>query len=343
MCLSKGVDASLEVAGPQNTSTIWVRGGQVLFAQSAGTLALTEALSQLGLVSDEQLLELRQDGTVSEEDLVARNLVKPAVITYIRAFQIADTMYQILEWDRAGFEMREGPDATSLKYVHPEYLPQRYDWLSELQQHNQEWAVVRQQLGSARTVLKQGPNPIPEGIQPQEKKLIDLVDSKRPLREVVLWSGMNFFAAHKLLASLQDRMLISLASGERPGGKPRNLKGIQEVLRNVARLPAARSALLVDRSGSLIAHDSADGGSEASEMASIFALTVGDFETHLQVEEQARKIEQILVEHKSGVKSILAVTARVILAVEVDRDCDWGLLRLETARSMKALYSHLGD
>jgi predicted regulator of Ras-like GTPase activity (Roadblock/LC7/MglB family) len=343
MCLSKGVDASLEVSGPQHSSTIWVRGGQVIFAQSAGTLALTEALTQLGLVTDEQLLELRQEGSLIEEALISRGLVKPQVITYIRAFQIADTIYQILEWDRAGFEVREGHDATSLKFVHPEFLPQQYDWLAEINQYGADWANVRQKLGSARSVLKRGPNPEPETMQPQEKKLLDLIDGKRPLREAVLWSGMNFFAAHKLLTTLVDRMLISPKDGERPGGKPRNLKGIQEVLRNVARLPAARSALLVDRAGNLIAHDAVDEANESSAMASIFALTVGDFETHLQVEEQARKIEQILVEHKSGIKTILAVTARVILAVEVDRDCDWGLLRLETSRSMKALYPHLGD
>lgn len=343
MCLSKGVEASLEVAGPQHGSTIWVRGGQVVFAQSAGTLALTEALTQLGLVSDEQVLALRQEGGVIEEALVSRGLVKPPVITYIRAFQIADTMYQILEWDRAGFEVREGAEATSLKFVHPEFLPLQYDWLAEIKQYGADWATVRQKLGSARTVLQRGPNPEPDGMAGPEKKLFDLIDGKRPLREAVLWSGMNFFAAHKVLETLMDRLLISPKDGERPGGKPRNLKGIQEVLRNVSRLPAARSALLVDRSGKLIAQESAEGQSESSEMASIFALTVGDFETHLQVEEQARKIEQILVEHQSGIKTILSVTARVILAVEVDRDCDWGLLRLETGRSMKALFPHLGD
>jgi predicted regulator of Ras-like GTPase activity (Roadblock/LC7/MglB family) len=342
MCTSKGVDASLEVSGPQHGSTIWLRGGQIVFAQSAGTLALTEALTQLGLVTDGQLLKLRQEGGVIEDALVSRGLVKPQVITYIRAFQIADTIYQILEWDRAGFEVREGNEATALKFVHPEFLPQ-YDWMAEVQQFAAGWATIREKVGSPRAILKRGPNPEPETLQPPEKKLVDLVDGKRPLREVVLWSGMNFVTAHKVLASLLDRLLISPADGERPGGKPRNLKGIQDVLRNVTRLPAARSALLVDRTGKLIAHAAGENGAEVSEMASIFALTVGDFETHLQIEEAARKIEQILVEHQSGIKTILAITSRVILAVEVDNDCDWGLLRLETARSMKALYPCLGD
>lgn len=346
MCTSKGVDASLEVSGPQMGSTIWLKSGQIVFAQSSGTLALTEALTQLGLVPDEILMELRQDGGGAFEDIiVSRNLVKPAVITYIRAFQTADTIYQILEWDRAGYEVREGSEATPLRFVHPEFLPMQYDWLAEVEQCGAEWGTIRQKVGSARAILKRGPNPEPETLTPQEKKLLDLVDGKRPLREIVLWSGMNFFAAHKVMTSMLDRMLVSPLDGERPGGKPRNMKSIQELMHNVVRLPSARSALLVDRQGKMIAESSSteESATVSAEMASIFALTVTDFEQHLQVEEQAHKIEQILVEHKMGNKTILAVTPRVILAVEVDRDCDWGLLRLETSRTLKALHNHLGD
>jgi len=83
---------------------------------------------------------------------------------------LLDFIDQILEWDRAGFEVREGTDATSLKFVHPEFLPHQYDWMAEINQYGGEWATIREKLGPARTVLKRGPNHEPDGMGGPGKK-----------------------------------------------------------------------------------------------------------------------------------------------------------------------------
>lgn len=342
--LSKGVDASLEVSGPELPSTVWLKAGHVVFAQSAGSLALTEALNRLALLPDETLALLRQEQPPYIEDvLVDRQLIQPQVITYVRAFQIAETIYQILEWEKAGFELREGTDATPLRLVHPGYLPQNYDWLAEISQYGHTWPAIRQSIGSGRTILAKGPNAEPEQVTPQERKLLDLIDGRRSVQSTVLWSGMNFIVAHRLLTDLADRLVISPKDGTRPGGKPPNDKAISQVLQNVICLPGGQSAWLVDRKGHLIAQAHAEGhGDDDSAMASILARTVSDFEQHLHLEEQSRKIEQLLVEHRQGSRTVLVVTHRVILAVEASQDCDWGLIRLEAGRAIKALWPHLG-
>lgn len=328
--MEQGLTGALEVTGPSEASTIWLKSGRVLFASSAATLGLEEALLQLRQITPETLKELRQQSESADTFLVGSKGLPAPMVTYIRAFQTAGTLYHILEWEKAGFEFKEGqsPRASESYLAHT-------DWPQELAQFVQEWLRVRGTLGPPRQVFKRNMAELPKDAAPQEVKLWELLDGKRSLEEVILWSGLNYLSAHQVLASLTEKgWVLPVSDGRRLAF--RHQQAIEEVLRNSLKIPGVEGALLVERSGRVIVQEVGP-DSNVGAMASIFSQTVSDFERNLQVERVPRRIEQILVEGKNDKKTLLLVTPRVLLVLAAGQGCDWGLLRLEAQRGMKKI------
>lgn len=329
-CVEQGLTGALEVTGPSEASTIWLKGGRVLCASSAATLGLEEALLQLRQISPETLRELRQQDSPADVFLISVKGLPAPMVTYIRAFQTADTLYHILEWEKAGFEFREGQTPRAAEA----YLAQT-DWGQEMGQFVQEWLRIRGTLGPPKQVFKRNMAELPKDAPPQVLKLWELLDGRRSLEELILWSGINYLSAHQTLVDLTEKgWILPVSDGRRLAF--RQQQAIEEVLRNSLKIPGVEGALLVDRSGRLIVQE-AGPESNVAAMASIFSQTVDDFEKNLQMERIPRRIEQILVEGKNDSKTLLLVTPRVLLVLAASQSCDWGLLRLEAQRGMKKI------
>ena len=87
-------------------ATVWMKEGKILYARSSESTSLGESLLTLGLVSKERLDELMQlvEGPTYLQDsmldgvLLKSEVVPQQVISYIRAFQISETLFGILDW-----------------------------------------------------------------------------------------------------------------------------------------------------------------------------------------------------------------------------------------------------
>jgi Domain of unknown function (DUF4388)/Type II secretion system (T2SS), protein G len=85
-----------------------------------------------------------------------------------------------------------------------------------------EWPVIHERVPSRAMVLKvggRGGRPAPKQIEPNEVKMLDLVDGKRTVQDLVDASGLGEFEAMRALASLVSAGAIS-GVGPVPVAKP---------------------------------------------------------------------------------------------------------------------------
>ena len=143
---------SLEANTSNVFATIWIESGRVLYARSSDSTNLGESLVVLGLLSREQLDELLKDvdgpsylqDSMLDKVLLEKNLVPKEVISYVRAYQIAETLFEIMDWEKVGYELKDGNQP---KIGAPELLPKGSDWMSFITEYGPDWPRVRSRIG----------------------------------------------------------------------------------------------------------------------------------------------------------------------------------------------------
>lgn len=333
-------------------ATVWMREGKILYARSSESTSLGGALLTLGLVTKERLDQLMQqvEGPTYLQDsmldsILTKNQIIPAeVISYIRAFQISETLFSILDWEKVGYELKDGAYP---KIGAPELLPISYPWIEFLTEYGPDWARIRARIGLPTQLFRKQPaKRRDQNLSPEEEKIYNLVDSHKKSKDVVLWSGLNFYIANKALYQMLDAGVIDIV--EKQAFRPSQFmsKAVSDKLQPLLRLPGVVSAFLVDRSGKMIVQDrSTAEHDELSEhiktMASIFVQTVDDFERNLPKDAESGRVEQILVEKENGTKTLLIVSNSVILVIDAAQDVNWGLLRLSGQRTLLSVRMYL--
>lgn len=343
---------ALEANTSSMFATIWMRDGKIMYARSSESTSLGEALLTLRLVTKEQLDQLMQkvegptylQDSMLDDVLIKDQVIPPAVISYIRAFQISETLFGILDWEKVGYELKDG---AQLKIGAPQLLPVSYPWIEFMTEYGPDWGRIRARIGLPNQLFRQQPAKRRDQVlSPEEEKVYNLIDSQKKSKEVVLWSGLNFYVANKALYQLLDAGIIDIV--EKQAFRPSQFmsKAVSDKLQPLLRLPGVISAFLVDRSGKMIVQDrSTAEHDELSEhiktMASIFVQTVDDFERNLPKDSESGRVEQILVEKENGTKTLLIVSNSVILVIDAAQDINWGLLRLSGQRTLLSVRMHL--
>lgn len=333
-------------------ATIWLENGTVTYARSSESTNLGEALIALGLITQEKLDDLLQDvegptylkDSLLDKLLVEQDLVPKEVITYIRAFQISEALFAVLDWDKVGYELKEGGQP---KIGAPELLPVNYNWMSFLSEYGPDWPRIRSRIGLPNQLFRKQPikrRDMKLGVP--EEKIYNLSDGNRRSKDLVLWSGMNFYDANRLIYKLLDEGAIDIVETQSFRPSQFMSKTVSDKLQPLLKLPGVISAFLVDRSGKMIVQDrSTQEHEELNEhiktMASIFVQTVADFERNLPKESNSGLVEQIFTEKENGTKTILIISSSVILVIDAAENVNWGLLRLSGQRTLMSVRMHL--
>ena len=343
---------ALEANTSSVLATIWMKDGKVLYARSSESTSFGEALLTLGLMNKEQLdgLLSQVEGPTYLQDsmldgvLLKNQVIPPEVIGYIRAYQISETLFGILDWDKVGYDLKTGAQP---RIGAPELLPTAYPWIDFLTEYGPDWGRIRSRIGLPSQLFRKQPARRKDmGLSVEEEKIYNLVDGHKKSKDVVLWSGMNFYEANKVLYQMLDSGVIDIVEKQAFRSSQFMSKAVSDKLLPLLRLPGVVSAFLVDRSGKMIVQDrSTQEHDELSEhiktMASIFVQTVDDFERNLPRDEESGRVEQILVEKENGTKTLLMVSHSVILVIDAAQDVNWGLLRLSGQRTLLSVRMYL--
>jgi len=341
---SKKVTGKLEITAEKDFyAYVWFRDGNIIYANSSNTLSLKESVKILNLISDDVLEKLSKvpDENLLDDLFIKNNILQEKILIYIRSHQIAESLYSIVEQEKANYELKD----YDLKLGREDLLPLTYNWLLEIYQNTYTWLQLIKRIPRNITNIKQGTIKEGKEFTKEEQKIHTLCDGKKKIREIVLWSSTTYFKAYTLMNSLLAKGFIKLEID----GSLIDSKIISEVIKilnNIEQMPGIKTAFLVDKTGKMIAKDSKRSDTEESinteVMAKIFSTTVSNFESNLksdsdEVLSQEELIEQLLVERANGDKTLLYVAGKVILVTEAFEDCDWGLLRLSAKRSMNSI------
>jgi len=333
-------------------ATVWIKDGTVIYARSSESTNLGESLVTLGLLAPDKLAELMKEvegptylqDSMLDKLILDRNLIPKEVITYIRAFQISETLFGVMDWEKVGYELKEGGQP---KIGAPELLPYNYDWLTFISEYGPDWPRIRSRIGLPNQLFRKQPIKRRDmDLGPQEDKIYNLADGTRRAKDLVLWSGMNFYDSNRIIYQLLDSGAIDIVETQSFRPSQFMSRAVSEKLQPLLKLPGVISAFLVDRSGKMIVQDrSTQEHDELNEhiktMASIFVQTVDDFERHLPKESDSGLVEQILTEKENGTKTVLLISPSVILVIDAAENVNWGLLRLSGQRTLMSVRMHL--
>ncbi len=338
---SKKVTGALEVKEKEFDGVIWLKNGQIIHAFSNQTSLLKDCIKALNLVPEDKVKEvdgIEADDYSIDSFLIKNGFIPEKIMTYIRSHQIAETLYSIVELEKANYQLKKERE---FAIGCEELLPTSYNWLVEIYQNMYPWVQLKGKISRNISKVKQKPLKGQE-LSKEEEKIYKLCDGKS-IKDVILWSSTTYFKAYSLIGTLITKGLLEYEDN----GAGMNAKVISEIVKvldNMEQMPGIKTAFVVDKEGKMLAKDSRRANSDdevnSETMAAIFSQTVADFETNMRSEEDGslnELIEQLLVERNNGDKTLLFVSGKVILVTEAFKDCDWGLLRLSAKRSMNSI------
>jgi hypothetical protein len=218
---------TLTLEGEDDTVVVTFHEGAVVWAQSTQVSwddRLAELLVPRKLVTAPQLQELtaQRDGNKKKLGvlLAERGLVPRKDWDAMLAREVEETAYRPFGWKSGRYRFVSQPSVeTPDGRIGP--IPAE-GLLMEGIRRVDEWPVIHERLPSRAMVLKvggRGGRSAPKQIEPNEVKMLDLVDGKRTVQDLVDASGLGEFEAMRGLASLVSAGAISTV-GPVPVSKP---------------------------------------------------------------------------------------------------------------------------
>jgi hypothetical protein len=218
---------SLTLEGEEDTVVVTFQDGAVVWAQST-QLAWDDRLAQLlvprKLLTAAQLQELTTARKENKKKLgvllAERGLVSRKDWEAMLGREVEETAYRPFGWKNGRYRFVPQPSVeTPDGRIGP--IPAE-GLLMEGIRRVDEWPLIHERLPSTAMVLKvggRGGRTAPKQIEPNEVKMLDLVDGKRTVQELADTSGLGEFEAMRALASLVSAGAIS-AVGPIPVSKP---------------------------------------------------------------------------------------------------------------------------
>ncbi|MFN8671561.1 MAG: DUF4388 domain-containing protein [Candidatus Sericytochromatia bacterium] len=337
---SKKVTGALEVSGEDTRGIIWIKDGQILYAYSSKTIQLKDAIKSLNILPADKFSLLDNPSLNDfnmDKFLMDNALVPDRIISYIRSHQCADSIYSIFDLDKVDYELKSG---VQLSVGRQDLIPAN-NWVAEIYQNMYSWVELRKKLpkNASKFKIKNISNPT---FTKEEEKIYKSCDGNKTIKDLILWSGTSYFKAFSSIVSLVSKGFFEI---EEDISKitPKVVSEIIKVLDSMEQMPGIKTAFVVDKEGKIIAHDSRRKNQpnevDTETMAAILSQTVSNFEDNLKDEASVSQeaIEQLWVERSNGDKTLLFIAGKIILVTEAQKDCDWGLLKLSSKRTMTSI------
>lgn len=201
------------------TIDIFYHGSDVLFARGRSMpegFTLGRLLVVLGRVAQhevERSLESK-NGRFLGQRLIEAGVLDPAGLTGALQRQTEELVYEAISWKTGEFAIyshtpvpREAAEANISMPIH--------HLLLEGMRRLDEWQRMIGEVGDFQTVLSRLDPPKPhilDALRPEERKLLEHIDGRRTIRELILSARRPTFHAFRALYSLAGQRLIIRAS-----------------------------------------------------------------------------------------------------------------------------------
>jgi hypothetical protein len=236
---------TLTLEGEGETLSLTFQEGAVAWARSARTpweRRMAQVLVTRGLVTAPQLQEAlnAQKGGKKTLGVILseKGFLQKKDWDRVLAQEVEEAVYRPFRWasGRYRFEPETSVDLAEGK-VGP--LPAE-NVLMEGIRRVDEWTMIMEKIPSTAMVFKVGSHPgrlNPKQVEPNEVKMLDLVDGKRTAQELVDTSGLGHFEGMRALASLVAAGAIASA-GTVPAAAPTEASSARVTTQLPARIPA---------------------------------------------------------------------------------------------------------
>lgn len=200
----------LTLEGEEDTLSLTFQEGAVVWVQSTRVpweQRLTGPLLARGLLKPVQLQEAltlqKETGKKLPTILAEKGFLQKKEWDGILAQEVEDAIYRPFRWPAGRYRFVSQPTVDP-----PEGRVGPHSAESVLMEgirRVDEWPMIRERVPSTAMVFKVGSRAtklIPKNIEPGEVKMLDLVDGKRTVQELVDASGLGEFEAMRSLAAL---------------------------------------------------------------------------------------------------------------------------------------------
>jgi hypothetical protein len=200
----------LTLEGEEDTLSLTFQEGAVVWAQSTRTpweQRIKGPLLARGLLKAAQLEEAvilqKETGRKLPTILAERGFLQKKEWDGILAQEVEDAIYRPFRWPAGRYRFVSQPTVDPPEgRVGPHSAE---SILMEGIRRVDEWPMIRERVPSTAMVFKVGSRAvklIPKNIEPGEVKMLDLVDGKRTVQELVDASGLGEFESMRSLAAL---------------------------------------------------------------------------------------------------------------------------------------------
>lgn len=200
---------TLHLREGRDHGTVHLREGSVVGARSdVRRQELARRLVGAGLIEDEALADtverLMEDSTIGLGRALA-DALNPEVVHQIATEQVTDAVFDMLRWPSGEFE-----------FVHDETHPDDLDVnisvdevVAEGQRRIEEWKRLAEAIPDPDALVWFVSNPEADpALSAEEWQLLQLVDGRRTVGDLVQLSGRGDYALVKTLSAMVDRGLL---------------------------------------------------------------------------------------------------------------------------------------
>lgn len=211
---------------PEHSNHIYFSSGEIIYAFSTNPdFKIGKTLYKLGLIGEKELKKAEEhflEGERFGSVLLKKEFLKAKDLWMGLKYQMEEIVFSTFSLrDGLGFffdEVSPDPDLTRIT-LHTQNL------LMEGFRRMDEWAVIKEKIPSGSIILKPSKNPPSLKISENVRKVLEGVDGKTPVEEIVRKSKLGEFNTYKILYQLLKLGVIHVA------GEPEEKEKIEDIKR----------------------------------------------------------------------------------------------------------------
>lgn len=219
----------LELEDGTTQGDVYFKDGQVYYAVSdGGRLALGRRLVGAGLVGTDDLAKALEDQRAAADEgrglrlgqlLVEAGVVAEETLETMVREQIQDAVFDLMRWTSGSFSFEMGEGTVLDEPI--ELAASVENLIMEGSRRLEEWEAVHRKIPSRDAVVAMSPLPgdstAEVSLQPQEWRLLTLVDGTRTVGDLVDIFGQGEFHTSKVLYGLVEAGLVEVRDPEVEG------------------------------------------------------------------------------------------------------------------------------
>ena len=208
----------LHVTNNRSSVTISVRQGQVDFVQARGSsdeYRLGRYFIEKGVLTREQLddllAELRGASKLLGEELVNRNIVTREDLVEVLSKQCSELIYDMLRWPYGRFSFTKEPFRPEADMAHLELNVSGL--VLEGFRRVDEWRLMESSINFDQVPVVDQialQNLAPDQLKRAEKLVLEAVDGKRSVREIIKYTAVSSFDAVKIIYLFLQSMVVRI-------------------------------------------------------------------------------------------------------------------------------------